>query len=73
MAENDVCEMRIAAILNATEENNAPECVQEYDTKCKRGACNEESIGASFQSHRTGTDCVCENVNTLEKLKTQKG
>jgi hypothetical protein len=69
MAQNNIDEMHVVPVLNTIEENYAPEGMEKNDAQCQCCTRYEEKIGAAFQAHRAGSNCISQNIDALKELK----
>lgn len=66
VTQNNINNLRFVAIIESVEEDYVPECVQEDDAECKCGAGDEKYIASTGHAHRSWTNGVRENIDTLE-------
>lgn len=55
MCEDNVGNMQIVVGIEGIKEDNAPECVQQYNGKRLNGRGDKEDFAATFQSHCAGS------------------
>lgn len=61
MGEDNVGNMQIVVGIEGIKEDNAPECVQQYNGKRLNGRGDKEDFAATFQSHCAGSSLCDES------------